>query len=188
MTAGAHTLQAPWKPGDVVEGRYRVLEAVDVATLGRPAVDARVLATGERVTLVPLPWSDDAGQRARWRRRLASSVCASSERSASVRGWASGDGNDSSDTLAFAQRAGVRSRNEVFGLEDAAKGYEVRWAIAGKSIVTQLVSKLDDGEYMAFGLSGDNTKTKRFGGTWAGLPPEFGQLQWVVAEAEPVAR
>jgi len=45
-------------------------------------------------------------------------------RSAGVRGWASGDGADSTDALAFARRTGVRSRNEVFALEDAAKGYE----------------------------------------------------------------
>ncbi|NCQ32284.1 MAG: zinc-binding dehydrogenase [Armatimonadetes bacterium] len=42
-------------------------------------------------------------------------------RSAGVRGWSSGDGNDSTDTLAFAQRFGVRSLNEVFALEDAGK-------------------------------------------------------------------
>lgn len=34
-------------------------------------------------------------------------------------------------------------------------GYEVRWAIAGKSIVTQLVARLSEEQYMAFGLSGD---------------------------------
>jgi len=45
-------------------------------------------------------------------------------RSAGVRGWSSGDGNDSTDTLAFAQRFGVRSLNEVFALEDAGKAYE----------------------------------------------------------------
>ena len=38
---------------------------------------------------------------------------------------------------------------------DEDMGYEVRWAIAGKSIVTQLVARLGDGQYMAFGLSGD---------------------------------
>ena len=43
---------------------------------------------------------------------------------------------------------------------DASIGYEVRWAIAGKSIVTQLVAKLQHGEYMAFGLSGDDRRTK----------------------------
>jgi len=49
-------------------------------------------------------------------------------------------------------------------------GLEVRWAIAGKSIVTQLVGKLKDGQYMAFGLSGDPFRTKMVGGdvtvTW----------------------
>ena len=32
-------------------------------------------------------------------------------------------------------------------LLDPTQGYEVRWAIAGKSIVTQLVAKLDDGKF-----------------------------------------
>ncbi len=45
-------------------------------------------------------------------------------RSAGVRGWASGDATDSTDALAFAHRAGVRSHNEVFPLDDAAKGYQ----------------------------------------------------------------
>ena len=45
-------------------------------------------------------------------------------RSAGVRGWASGDGTDSSDALAFAQRTGVRSRNEIFPLEQAGRAYE----------------------------------------------------------------
>ncbi|MCB9878196.1 MAG: alcohol dehydrogenase catalytic domain-containing protein [Planctomycetes bacterium] len=45
-------------------------------------------------------------------------------RSAGVRGWSSGDGSDSSDALAFAHRAGVRSMNEVFALGDAGKAYE----------------------------------------------------------------
>jgi len=44
-------------------------------------------------------------------------------RAASVRGWASGDGTDSSDALAFAQRCGVRSRNEVYPLERAGEAY-----------------------------------------------------------------
>ncbi len=47
---------------------------------------------------------------------------------------------------------------------DSSKGFEVRWAIAGKSIVTQLVSKLDPNEYMAFGLSGDERQTQMIGG------------------------
>ncbi|GLV32775.1 skeletor [Carabus blaptoides fortunei] len=42
--------------------------------------------------------------------------------------------------------------------------FEVRWAVAGDSIVLQLVSKLDDGEYMSFGLSGDDSKTQMIGG------------------------
>ena len=45
-------------------------------------------------------------------------------RSAGVRGWSSGDGNDSSDALAFAHRMGVRSHNEVFPLEQAGAAYE----------------------------------------------------------------
>ena len=45
-------------------------------------------------------------------------------RSAGVRGWASGDGNDSADALAFADRTGVRSRNAIFALEEADKAYE----------------------------------------------------------------
>ncbi|KAJ8709907.1 hypothetical protein PYW08_009911 [Mythimna loreyi] len=42
--------------------------------------------------------------------------------------------------------------------------FEVRWAVAGDSIVLQLVAKLEDGEYMAFGPSGDNAKTQMVGG------------------------
>lgn len=49
-------------------------------------------------------------------------------------------------------------------------GYEVRWAIAGKSIVTQLVARLADGQYMAFGLSGDRRRSQMVEGdvtvTW----------------------
>ena len=48
-----------------------------------------------------------------------------------------------------------------------SQGFEVRWAIAGKSIVTQMVAKLDDGEYMAFGLSGDPRRTKMIGGKFS---------------------
>ena len=39
-------------------------------------------------------------------------------------------------------------------------GYEVRWAIAGKSIVTQLVARLEDEQYMAFGLSGEEDRSR----------------------------
>jgi len=60
---------------------------------------------------------------------------------------------------------------------DASMGYEVRWAIAGKSIVTQLVAKLQHGEYMAFGLSGDDRRTKMIGGdvTVAWMDHDTGQ-------------
>lgn len=34
--------------------------------------------------------------------------------------------------------------------------FEVRWAVAGDSIVVQLVSKLESNEYMSFGISGDD--------------------------------
>ncbi|TRY81057.1 hypothetical protein TCAL_09448 [Tigriopus californicus] len=47
---------------------------------------------------------------------------------------------------------------------DPSQGFEVRWAIAGRSIVTQLVAKLDKNEYMAFGLSGDPQRIKMIGG------------------------
>ncbi|KAG7297571.1 hypothetical protein JYU34_019614 [Plutella xylostella] len=46
--------------------------------------------------------------------------------------------------------------------EDMA--FEVRWAVAGDSIVLQLVAKLEDGEYMSFGLSGDATSSQMVGG------------------------
>ncbi|XP_057657689.1 protein Skeletor, isoforms B/C isoform X1 [Diorhabda carinulata] len=42
--------------------------------------------------------------------------------------------------------------------------FEVRWAVAGESIVIQLVAKLNDGEYMSFGPSGDENKTEMIGG------------------------
>uniref|UniRef100_A0A8D8T4B4 Protein Skeletor, isoforms D/E n=1 Tax=Cacopsylla melanoneura TaxID=428564 RepID=A0A8D8T4B4_9HEMI len=41
--------------------------------------------------------------------------------------------------------------------------FEVRWAIAGDSIVLQLVAKLELGEYMSFGLSGDPLKNQMIG-------------------------
>lgn len=47
---------------------------------------------------------------------------------------------------------------------DESIGYEVRWAIAGKSIVTQLVARLNDEQYMAFGLSGDPDTSVMVGG------------------------
>ncbi|XP_061723466.1 protein Skeletor, isoforms D/E isoform X1 [Cydia pomonella] len=42
--------------------------------------------------------------------------------------------------------------------------FEVRWAVAGDSIVLQLVSKLEDGEYMSFGISGDPHHSQMVGG------------------------
>ncbi|VVC87148.1 unnamed protein product [Leptidea sinapis] len=42
--------------------------------------------------------------------------------------------------------------------------FEVRWAVAGDSIVLQLVSKLEDGEYMSFGISGHPGKSQMVGG------------------------
>lgn len=42
--------------------------------------------------------------------------------------------------------------------------FEVRWAVAGESIVLQLVGKLDNREYMSFGPSGDVTKSVMIGG------------------------
>ncbi|XP_044263750.1 protein Skeletor, isoforms B/C isoform X2 [Tribolium madens] len=42
--------------------------------------------------------------------------------------------------------------------------FEVRWAVAGDSIVLQLVAKLDDREYMSFGISGDDSRSEMIGG------------------------
>lgn len=42
----------------------------------------------------------------------------------SLAGWPSGRSIDSEDTMAFAARTGVRSRNELFPLDRAAEGYE----------------------------------------------------------------
>ncbi|XP_045532789.1 protein Skeletor, isoforms D/E isoform X1 [Pieris brassicae] len=48
--------------------------------------------------------------------------------------------------------------------------FEVRWAVAGDSVVIQLVAKLEDGEYMSFGISGHPEKSQMIGGdvgvTW----------------------
>ncbi|XP_046667429.1 protein Skeletor, isoforms D/E-like [Homalodisca vitripennis] len=41
--------------------------------------------------------------------------------------------------------------------------FEVRWAVAGDSVVVQLVAKLEDGEYMSFGLSGHERKNQMIG-------------------------
>ncbi|XP_043479485.1 protein Skeletor, isoforms B/C isoform X1 [Leptopilina heterotoma] len=48
-------------------------------------------------------------------------------------------------------------------LEDSL-AFEVRWAVAGDSIVIQLVGKLEDGQYMSFGLSGEAEKSVMIGG------------------------
>nr|XP_012143915.1 PREDICTED: protein Skeletor, isoforms B/C [Megachile rotundata] len=48
-------------------------------------------------------------------------------------------------------------------LEDKL-AFEVRWAVAGDSIVAQLVGKLEDGQYMAFGLSADPKRSLMVGG------------------------
>lgn len=42
--------------------------------------------------------------------------------------------------------------------------FEVRWAVAGESIVIQLVAKLDDNEYMSFGVSPDRQNSVMIGG------------------------
>ncbi|XP_075986894.1 DM13 and DOMON_DOH domain-containing protein skeletor isoform X2 [Anticarsia gemmatalis] len=42
--------------------------------------------------------------------------------------------------------------------------FEVRWAVAGDSIVLQLVAKLEDGEYMSFGVSGHPQHSQMVGG------------------------
>ncbi|KAL3267917.1 hypothetical protein HHI36_007055 [Cryptolaemus montrouzieri] len=38
-----------------------------------------------------------------------------------------------------------------------SSAFELRWALAGDSIVMQLVAKIDDRDYMAFGVSGDDS-------------------------------
>ncbi|XP_011646237.1 protein Skeletor, isoforms D/E isoform X2 [Pogonomyrmex barbatus] len=48
-------------------------------------------------------------------------------------------------------------------LEDSL-AFEVRWAVAGDSIVVQLVAKLDAGQYMSFGLSADTETSTMVGG------------------------
>ncbi|XP_017758174.1 PREDICTED: protein Skeletor, isoforms B/C isoform X1 [Eufriesea mexicana] len=48
-------------------------------------------------------------------------------------------------------------------LEDRL-AFEVRWAVAGDSIVAQLVGKLEDGQYMAFGISANPERSLMIGG------------------------
>ncbi|XP_077271953.1 DM13 and DOMON_DOH domain-containing protein skeletor isoform X4 [Temnothorax americanus] len=47
---------------------------------------------------------------------------------------------------------------------DDTLAFEVRWAVAGDSIVVQLVAKLDPGQYMSFGLSADTERSEMVGG------------------------
>ncbi|XP_058807358.1 protein Skeletor, isoforms B/C [Phymastichus coffea] len=47
---------------------------------------------------------------------------------------------------------------------DDGLAFEVRWAVAGDSIVVQLVGKLGVNEYMSFGLSGDPKRSQMVGG------------------------
>ncbi|XP_068237883.1 protein Skeletor, isoforms B/C isoform X1 [Palaemon carinicauda] len=42
--------------------------------------------------------------------------------------------------------------------------FEVRWAVAGESIVMQLVGRITDGQYMAFGASGTSSRSVMVGG------------------------
>lgn len=55
--------------------------------------------------------------------------------------------------------------------------FEVRWAVAGDSIVLQLVAKLADGEYMSFGISGDPRRSQMVGGDVAVAWVEQGTLR-----------
>ncbi|KAK9294617.1 hypothetical protein QLX08_010840 [Tetragonisca angustula] len=56
-----------------------------------------------------------------------------------------------------------RSKLNCEVLEDRL-AFEVRWAVAGDSIVAQLVGKLDDEQYMAFGLSANPERSLMVGG------------------------
>ncbi|XP_046838049.1 protein Skeletor, isoforms B/C isoform X1 [Vespa crabro] len=47
---------------------------------------------------------------------------------------------------------------------DDTLAFELRWAVAGDSIVVQLVGKLDAGQYMAFGLSANPERSVMIGG------------------------
>ncbi|KAL1138269.1 hypothetical protein AAG570_009958, partial [Ranatra chinensis] len=47
---------------------------------------------------------------------------------------------------------------------DKHLSFEVRWAVAGDSVVIQLVAKLEDGEYMSFGVSGSDERSVMIGG------------------------
>ncbi|XP_028028127.1 protein Skeletor, isoforms D/E isoform X2 [Bombyx mandarina] len=77
-------------------------------------------------------------------------------------------------TLPRAQVSNVPPSLKMLGVSPQSKlncevlneefGFEVRWAIAGDSIVLQLVAKLDDGEYMSFGISGHPSRVQMVGG------------------------
>ncbi|OXU29814.1 hypothetical protein TSAR_013407 [Trichomalopsis sarcophagae] len=56
-----------------------------------------------------------------------------------------------------------RSKLNCEVLEDGL-AFEVRWAVAGDSIVVQLVGKLDNNQYMSFGLSADPKRSVMVGG------------------------
>ncbi|XP_019756540.2 protein Skeletor, isoforms B/C isoform X1 [Dendroctonus ponderosae] len=47
---------------------------------------------------------------------------------------------------------------------DDELAFEVRWAVAGESIVLQMVAKLEEREYMSFGLSGEVANSVMIGG------------------------
>ncbi|CAM1318131.1 Uncharacterised protein PB.6629, partial [Pycnogonum litorale] len=47
---------------------------------------------------------------------------------------------------------------------DDGTAYEVRWALTDNSVVMQLVGRVGEGNYMSFGLSGDEQKSQMEGG------------------------
>ncbi|CAH0684205.1 unnamed protein product [Chilo suppressalis] len=77
-------------------------------------------------------------------------------------------------TLPHASLANVPPSLKMLGVSPQSKlncevlhdelAFEVRWAVAGDSIVLQLVAKLEDGEYMSFGISGDADHSQMVGG------------------------
>ncbi|XP_053619754.1 protein Skeletor, isoforms B/C isoform X3 [Plodia interpunctella] len=77
-------------------------------------------------------------------------------------------------TLPRSQLANVPPSLKMLGVSPQSKlncevlhdelAFEVRWAVAGDSIVLQLVGKLEDGEYMSFGISGDPSHSQMVGG------------------------
>ncbi|KAM3958654.1 DM13 and DOMON_DOH domain-containing protein skeletor isoform 2-T2 [Aphomia sociella] len=77
-------------------------------------------------------------------------------------------------TLPHATLANVPPSLKMLGVSPQSKlncevlhddlAFEVRWAVAGDSIVLQLVAKLEDGEYMSFGISGNPEHSQMVGG------------------------